>query len=285
MTLQQLNSAQSMYYGPGVINANFTAIETAINDYQAFIDPVTKKVALVSGVTIPNASVAASTLVAAATSGIVISSNPNGAGVTFSVTFDGKISGVNVTLSGTGASKSTIAEAAFTGAVSHAGKVTFTNDLDLLAATMLTKASVIAITTVNIGPSAATKVNLSTQTWALFDCNNSNTALVTSPNEPLIEIDTTTLKEGQVIRMQLYKGNTNYLGNIVKFYNGGSGTEVFAKIVTSGGTQGFVSYANTVYPQFNTGAGNDCWMNVRWSNIGGGTMRLVVIDYKNMLNL
>lgn len=274
-----------MYYGPSVSNSNFTIIETAFNDLYTFIDATTKKLQLVGGVTIPNNSLAASVVVVAATSGIVISSNPGGTGVTFSVTFDGKLSGVNVTLSGTGASKSTIADAAFTGLVTFTQKATFSADVDMLAATLLSKATVIPITTANIGAAAATPVDLSIETWALFDCNNSATALALTPNQPAIKIDTTTLKEGQVIKMQLYKGNTNYLGNIVKFYNGTSGNEVFAKVLTNGGSQGFVSIANATLPTFDTASGDECWVLVRWTNIGSGVYRLVIMASKNMTNV
>src|SRR6185369_13258011 len=100
ITLQLVDPDVSIALAPPILNGNFTAIQTAINDIHDLLDIATNKFRLTQVATIPNDSIESATITLTKTTGNVIVVAPNGGAATYTVDADGKITGKNITVDG-----------------------------------------------------------------------------------------------------------------------------------------------------------------------------------------
>lgn len=280
ITLTTINPNDPISDGPGDLNNNFTTIKQHIDDLENLLNPTNNSLKLANKVTIPANSIEADTIVLSAASGILITNNPNGAGATFTVSWDGDIIARKVVLSGTGANKSVIADLDVTGDFTITGVTVMNELLDLKGANarVARKTNLYAIVDANIGSGATAKVDISKDYIVQLDYDNGATPLAGSAD---VNLDTTNFVEGQIFR--LYCNRKNASG--MKLHNGGVGTEVFAYIEPNGA--GYTTIASTTLPEFNplVSPDNQSWMECMWTDIGAGTFRLVILDSKNMLGV
>jgi hypothetical protein len=283
LTLTPIDPDDSIFNGPDQINQNFQLVQNLLNEFETRIVLSGNKIRLTNVATIPDDSFEGSSITLTKTSGNVIVIAPNGGASTYNVTFDGRVTALNITASGTGSDKSIIEELQVNLDLQIGRNLVVAEDLDLRGANSIirTKIEIKQITSNSIGASATTPLDISKGQHILLDCENGSVDLVVNPDEPIIKIDTTLLKENQVTRIQLFKDNPSG----VKFYNGTLGNEVFAIINSFGGSQGYLSITDTVYPTFDIGANKRCWMDVQWVQISAGVFRLVVLDSENVLNV
>lgn len=278
LVLQSINPDASISLGPAILNANFTAIQQVINDFEQRLLISSNTLKLTNVAVIPNDSIESATITLTASVGNGIAIAPGGGAATFTVTFDGKITGVNLVAAGTGANKSILGELEVTTAAVIKGDTTVEEELNLksLNAVITTKTKVISILPAAIGGAATNPIDVSKDHTSYFDCDNGASPL---PGSKDINLDLTNLKEGQTIKLQLFRDNT---GNGVCFYNGVPASEVFAKVDPTTPT-GFVSISSAVLPTFDSVANTRCWMKVQWLQISIGVFRLVVIESENVL--
>jgi len=283
LTITLIDPDQSIDLGPDLLNDNFTAIKVAIDEIQsALILGTSMQLKLTSLIpSLPNNSIEAATAVLTGNSGNLLSFNPGGGVATYTVSFDGRISGLNATLTGVGADRSSIAELLVTTISEFDGKMTVKDELSLVDANSVvtTKSTIKTITTANIGAAATTPLDCSKDNFLLLDCDNGGSPLAIFPAEAIIKLDTTTLKEGQKIRYQLLRQNVY----AQKFYNGGIGTEVFAKILPSAG--GFVSLSSASLPAMDPTGGDEVWLDCQWIQISAAVFRLVILGSSNILGI
>jgi hypothetical protein len=283
ITITNLDPNSPISQGPATINQNFATVKTAVDALQALLNAANNTMKLTNLTTIPANSAEMSSLTLTAASGTAISLNPSGGSATFSLTFDGKISGLNITLTGTGVDKSVIADLDVNGAVAFGtastvnanGKFLFRGTNSQLAFKYLK----VDIVDANTGASATNPIDVSKEYTLMFNYDNSATPLA---NAGVVKLDTTNVEDGQILRIHCI--GTNASG--MKLYNGASlGNEIFAYIDPASNT--FTSISHLVEPTFSPTASpnNQSFLEVQWINIGGGNFRFVILDSKNMTNV
>jgi hypothetical protein len=280
ITLSTINSSDPISQGPTTLNANFTAIKQHIDDIESLLNPTNGTLKLTNLTTIANNSIEAAGTTLTATSGDAFVIAPNGGTATFTVSFDGKLTGVNVTLSGTGSDKSSIADLDVTGDFVITGETTV-NAVLLLNETdtqVAWKYTLVALVDGNTGASATTPLDVHKQYIVHLDYYNGGVGLA---NNAEIKLDTSNYVEGQIFRFHCYRKNSN--GQ--RFWNGTSGNEVFAYIEPNGA--GYTSIAFGVKPTFSpsTTPDNQSYMVCQWTNIGAGVYRMVIIESLNCTNV
>ncbi len=284
VTIATINPNDPISDGPGVLNANFTTIKQHIDDLEDLLNPSNNSLKLVNKVTIPANSIEADTISLTGASGILITINPDGAGATYTVDSDGDVVARKVTLSGTGANKSVIADLDITGNFTVTGATpniaTFDILLDLTATNsrVARKSNIFTIVDGNIGSGATAKVDISLEYICQFDYDNGASALAGNAD---VFLDITNFVEGQIFRIHCYRDNATGMA----LHNGGSGTEIFAFIEPNGA--GYTTIAFGSLPTFNpsTTPDNQSYMMCQWTDIGSGVLRLVVLESTNMLNV
>lgn len=280
ITLTTINPNDPISDAPADLNNNFSTIKQHIDDLEDLLNPSNNSLKLQNLTTIPANSIEAATIALTAASGILITINPNGTGATYTVSADGDVVARKVTLSGTGANKSSIADLDITGLLNITGVTTMNELLDLTEADsrVAVKTRTVAIVDANIGSGATSKVDISKDYIVQLDYDNGASALAGDAD---VHLDTSSFVEGQIFRLHCFRDNATGM----KLHNGGVGTEVFAFIEPNGA--GYTTITNTTLPEFNpsTSPDNQSWIEVMWTNIGSGVFRLVILDSKNMLNV
>ncbi len=282
ITLVTIDPNNPISDGPTEINSNFTAVKSHIDDLEALLAPATNTLKLTNTTTIPNNSIESATITLSATSGNAFVVAPGGGSSTFSVTFDGIATGFKFVATGTGSGNASLFQfATFAGDVTFSGAAAFAGVVDFTAAgtVIKNKVTTFTITDANCGSGATNKVDVSKEQLVLLDYNNSGGALAGNAD---VNLDLTSLVEGSVIEIHCLRKNSS--GN-QKLYNGTSGNEIFAYIDPNG--SGITTISNTSLPTFDVqpSPDNKCYIRCRFTNIGGGTFRLLVIDSKGMLNV
>lgn len=280
LTLTIIDPDTSIGLGPATLNANFAAIQAIINQFENKLIIATNTLKLTNLTSIPNDSIEAATITLTKTTGDVIVVAPGGGAAVYKVDSAGAVTALKITAVGVGADKSTLGELDVLGLIALKEKVTVEKVLDLRSANTIvtSKITQVAILNANIGGAASNPLDISKDNRTLINADNGGAALTGSKD---IKIDTTTLQEGQEVYLRLLKDN---VGNGVKFYNGTSGNEVFAKIDPTS-LSGFVNITFSVLPEFDSATNNECWLLAKWMQISVGVFRLVVLEYKNVLNV
>ena len=261
-------------------NATATNIENHVNALEALVQPATSKLKLTNVASISANSIEAAGATFTGATGNLISVSPGGGASVFVVDVNGATTVQKVTATGAGVSNKSVLktvdideDAVLKGTTSFQGVVDFSH----ANVKKIDKLSTVSIVDANIGSGAATPVDLADKSIVLFDYDNSSSALTGSAD---VNLDTGNLTEGQ--ELTIYCLRTNATGQ--KLYNGTSGNEIFAKIDP---TAGLASIAHTSQPSFapTTSPNTLSFLRVRWTDIGSGTMRLLVLDSKLVDNV
>lgn len=265
-----------------VFNANYTLIESAIDDIQDLLSASTNTLKLTNLSSLPNGGLEAAALVATRASGNSIAVSPSGGSNTFVVDADGNLTAVKATVTtGSDASPSVMDYLKVTGeftlkAASGVPSAIIDGALDLnqTNSVILKSSKTFSISNSNTGSAAASPLSLAGTIVALLDYDNSGVGL---SNSAEVTIDPDTMELGQEVTLICSGNNTN--GQ--KLYNGGSGTEIFAKIDPDNG--GAVVLANTSKPTFDTASGL-AFLKVMCVTVSA-SKRLLIVDHKNMTNI
>lgn len=275
ITLTQILSSIFIDDLATVLEGNFVAIKTHIDDLEEIIGVSNATIKLTNLTTLPANSIEASGIVLTKTTGLVITVSPNGGAVTYSVDANGDVIGRKATFAGTGVNKSIFGEIQVSGDAEFAGDTTIGGLINIKAANsrIAYKYRVATIDSTNVGDAATTPIDISKDTTVYLDYDNGGVALGSNAE---IKLDTSGLVEGQIIKFVCLR--TNATGQ--RIYNGGSGTEVFAKVVPA---SGFAVIAAASKPEFSPAASPNSlsFIEAQWTNIGGGIFKLVITDYKN----
>lgn len=263
--------------GPATLNANFQSIEQHINNLEDIVQTDTKTIKLTNKATIPNNSIEADSLTLVLATGNAFIINPDGGGATISMNSEGQISGRNIVVTGVGAEASAFGDAIFSGAIT-AGNTTIDGLLKLNEANsrMARKYRTLSVTDANIGNAATSPVDVTMDDILYLDYNNGAAPL---GGDADIKLDTSNLEDGQIIKLTCLRTNS---GGAQRLNNGAVGTEVFAYIDPNG--SGFQTISSATKPAFEpqSSPDNQSWMELQWTDIGGGNYRLVVLDSKNV---
>lgn len=280
ITLTTIDPNDPISDGPSDINDNFSTIKQHIDDLENLLNPSNNTMKLQDKVTIPANSIESSTIALTGLTGILITINPDGAGATYTVSSDGDIVARKITCSGTGANKSVFADLDITGALGITGVTTLNELLDLTSANsrVARKYSKYDIVDGNLGSGATAKVDISKDYVIYFDYDNGGGALAGDAD---VHLDTANFVLGQIFRIHCFRINATGM----KLHNGGVGTEVFAFIEPNGA--GYTTISSTTKPEFDpsTTPDNQSWLEVQWTDIGAGELRLVVLDSKLMVGV
>ena len=281
ITLTVINPNDPISLGPQVLNDNFATIKTHIDDLENLLNPANNTIKLTNLVTIAANSAEMEAITLTKTSGDALVVNPNGAGVTLSISVDGDITGRKITCSGTGGDASDFQDINVNGLFAINGETTLDNKLKLTGANaqVSEKYTTVAVVDAMTGGSATTPLDVSKEKNIYMDYDNSATPLA---NNAEVFLDTTNFEEGQIFRFQCFKVNATGM----RFWNGTPSAEVFAFVEPNGGV-GYQTIADTVKPEFNPSASpnNQSYMICQWQNIGGANFRLVILESQNMLNV
>ncbi len=273
ITLTTININDPVNDGPSQLNGNFNTIKSHIDDLEALLDAGTNKLRLTSLTTIADDSIEAAAITLTGNTGNVFILNPAGGGVIASLSSTGDLTVRKIVAAGTGSNKSEFGdidvagESGFTGGMTVKGKL-FLNQANTQ---VVRKSRVLALTDANMGSGATTAVDISKDDILHLDYDNSGNALGDNAE---IKLDLTSMEIGQVVRMHCYRINATGM----RFYNGTGGAEVFAYIDPNAG--GYTSIAASSKPEFapSSTPNNQSWIEVQLVDIGGGNLRLVVLD-------
>lgn len=264
---------------PTLYNTNINLIKTHIDDLENILVSSSRTLKLTNLTSVPNGGIEAATITLTAASGNVFVVAPAGGTATASLTSGGQLTIVKLVASGTGASKSTIADLDITGVLSVTGETTFNAKVIFtgINSQLAFKYRTAAVVDTMTGSGATNPLDISKDYILYLDCNNSGAPLANSSE---IKLDTSNMISGQIVKLHLLRQNVGSQ----KLYNGVLGSEVFA---FADPTAGFVSISAGVKPEFSPNASpdNQSFVQLQWTDIGGGNYRLVVIDSKNMLNV
>lgn len=273
--INELNPSDAIANGPSVINGNLRTIKSHIDNLEDLLNPTNKTIRLTQLTTLSAGGIEASALALTNDTGQVFSVSPGGGAVTASIDSSGNLSVNKVVARGNDeTNRSEFAVASFSGAVGLNGQVNVNNLISLTGddARVATKYRILALSDANMGQSATTKVDISKDKILFF-----NYSAVTVSDG--INIDTTNIADGQ--EFELYCLRNSGTGSQV-LENGISGQELFAYIDPA--SNGFVTISSTTKPAFSPAVSPAqlSFMKVKWMNIGGGTFRFVILDYKQM---
>jgi len=280
ITLTDLQQTDAVSSIPTVFNGNFQQVKAHIDDIEELLSVSTSTLKLTDVTTIPSNSIESSsiTLSGSGINSIVI--NPSGGGATLTISSTGYITCVKLIASGTGVNKSVIQDLDIAGILAITGDTSIDATLDLTGTNslLLTKIETKIITDANCGGTASNPINASKSCLVLLDYDNSGVAL---GNDAKVKIDITTLSEGQTIKFMCLRDNAT--GQ--RLYNGTSGAEIFCYIDPNAAGITLISY--TVSPEFvpNASPDNQSWLIARWTDIGGGVMRFLILDSQNVDNI
>jgi hypothetical protein len=277
ITLNSLDPNSPISQGPSTINGNFELVKQHIDDIESILD-INANIINLTNFVVPADSIGSSSVVLFANYGFALSVKPNNGVAVATIDVTGIYTGLKFVATGTSTTdKSTFGYADFSGDVIMGSKISI-NELDLLQNNSIIKKKLTTktITDANCGASATNPISLAGEIIVLLDYYNGGSAL----NNVDVKIDITTLKEGQIVKFIM--GRSNSAG--MKLNNGSVNNEIFARIDT---TLGMQSISSTVQPTFSPQASPDSlsYLEVRWTNIGGGAMRLLVLDSKNIDNV
>jgi len=280
ITITRLSTSDNINAFVAFWNATATNIENHVNALEALVQPATSKLKLTNVASISANSIEAAGATFTGATGNLISVSPSGGASVFVVDVNGATTVQKVTATGAGVSNKSVLKtvdidenAVLKGTTSFQGVVDFSH----ANVKKIDKLSTVSIVDANIGSGAATPIDLADKSIVLFDYDNSSSALTGSAD---VNLDTGNLTEGQ--ELTIYCLRTNATGQ--KLYNGTSGNEIFAKIDP---TAGLTSIAHTSQPSFapTTSPNTLSFLRVRWTDIGSGTMRLLVLDSKLVDNV
>lgn len=253
------------------INSNNSLIKDAIDDLTSVIKIDTNTIKLTNFNTITDGGLEAKYAIFTAATGIAMSFIPSGGSVAVvTINVDGTITAVALSLSGNAAigGNLVVAGSSTLENVTINGNVNFGPN-----AKIASKYASINVLNANTG-SGGTAVDVSKADTIFLNYDNSGSALT---NSGVLKIDLTTIQTGQIVR--LYCIRTNSAGNSI--YNGTTGNEIFAKIDVASGiisvTSGAVAFAPPV--------GGTAYMICQKVDIGGGNLRLLVLEHSDITGL
>lgn len=277
ITLATINANDPISDGPNTLNSNFSAIKQHIDDLENLLNPTNNTLKLTNLATIPNDSIESASITLTQTSGNVLVVAPNGGTATLTITFDGKISGTNVTLTGTGADKSVIEDLDINGDLNINGDAVVDALINFSGANarVAWKTRMITLVDANMGSGATVLIDVSKDAITHLDYYNGGVALAGNSE---LKLDTTNFIEGQIFEFHCARINSGGM----RFYNGTLSNEIFAYLEPNGA--GYTSVAAGTKPEFtpSTTPNNQSYGRFQWTNIGGGNMRLVLLNQLNM---
>ncbi len=279
LTITLIDPNTPLSAGPGTLNANLSAIKAEFDSVESFLNPVAQTLRMTSLVgSVPAGGAEFATVSITKNSGTVLAIVPGGGGAVATVNADGTYTGLKFVATGTGIGDvSTFNKVAINDACSISANVTINGVVDFKGANTATlyKYNTLTVVDANTGPSAPSPLDLSNAQYVFLDCTNGGGVLA---NSGRIKLDTTNMKDGQIIRIILAAKNTSTQA----FWNGTPGNELFAYFNTAG--TGITSISSATYPTFIPGStpNTQSRMTLQWQNIGGGVYRFVVLDSLNV---
>lgn len=265
--------------GPADLNANFQAVKTHIEDLEALLSPSANTLKLTNLATIPANSIEAAGMTLTAATGNAFVVAPSGGAAVATIDVAGNATVNKIIAAGLGvANRSEFQDVLISGSLETTGGLALGGVLDLTggAAKVKNKMTTYSIVDANTGASATNPIDIAADATILLDYNNSGIGLA---NGAEVNLDLTNVEEGQEFTFYNIRNNS---GGVQALYNGLVGAEIFAYFDPAG--SGITTISNTVKPTFVPGAAPDTlsYLKVRYTDIGGGTFRLLVLDSKNV---
>lgn len=271
-----IDPTQSISLAPAILNQNFTNINNELGQLSGLLKYATNSLELTGTVTAPNGGAEGSSFVATGNVGYLFDGYVDGTTRVFSVDVTGLLKAVKIELDPTFLSK--------LGAVEAYGTATFKENVVLekdlnLQGVILEGHNLITVIPSNVGDAAASPIDLSDKKEVMIDFSNGGAQFVAGGSDALLKIDKTTLKLGQIINIRLLKKNSV---NELKLWNGDAIEPLFSKIDY---VNGYTDIVFSVYPEYDTAASGNAWLQCQYVEITAGVFRLVILDSKNILNV
>jgi len=273
ITLTRINSAEAIKSAPDLFNQNYDILENTINNQLSLLSITDNKLKLTNFLSIPSNSIEAATIAITGQSGNVISVSPAGAGNILTIDNLGNLTAKSLIANGTGNTDKSVFNTVDVLEILNVNEIVLAGNLNLSGTNtkVIKKLDTIDLTDANFGASAPNPLDIQYNSTILL-----NYSAVTSTDG--LNLDTSNITEGQ--EFELHCLTTSTSGN-QKLYNGTSGDEIFAYINPTG--TGITIISNTVSPEFvPTAVDTKSYLKIRWTNIGGGIFKFLVIDSKNV---
>lgn len=278
ITLQQLQLTDLVDNFPALHNANMVAIKQHIDDLEFILTFTSKTLKLTNFTTPANGGIEAATLTLTAVTGNAFTIAPNGGSATYNLTSMGEQTLIKLIATGTGISASEFIDLNVTGNLNITGDTVINGFIDFNQPNTQTteKYEMVDVIDSMTGASASNPLNITKSHIIYLNCHNSGSTLA---NGGEIKLDTSGLKDGQIIKFYLIRSNAG----TQKLFNGSTGAEVFARMTP---TVGIVSITAANKPTFAPQSNPDdrSYLICQWIDTGNG-YRLLILDSENIQNI
>lgn len=272
-TITPINELDDVSLYPSQANANFDNIRQSFISINNLLATTNNTLKLTNFSTLPQNSIEAATAVLTAATGTVFTVSPSGGASTLVIDALGNVTANKFIANGSGdIEKSVLNTVDVLEVLTALGDVEINSVLRLNGtdSKVVKKQRTITVADANLGGSATSLIDISNDDLIFLDFGN--TTLTDG-----INFDLSNIEVGQEFEMVCL---VNSPTGVNALYNGGSGTERFAILDPLG--SGFQTIASAVQPAFVPGASPDglSRLRVRFMDIGGGNLRLVVLEQK-----
>jgi len=277
INLTEIDENEDVADAPPVLNQNFERIKEHIDDLEGLLNPDTSVLKLTNLInSVPEGTAEVKGVILTGASGLVFDLKPAGGASVASLNSSGDFSGRKFSATGDPTNKSSFANLSVTNKLETTNAdINGVMDLTKTDSVVKSKYTLVPVTDNNVGSTPTTALDVSKMSHVFLDYDNGGVGLASNGE---VHLDTQNFSEGQILNFYCVRDNANGM----KFWNGTNGNEVFAYLNPAGA--GVTSIAAATKPTFApTSSPNTlAKLTVQWQNIGGGTFRLVVLDYNNV---
>lgn len=273
LVLTEIKKTQLIKDAPEIIWGNFLAIKAYTDRLNTSLNSEARSIALIDGLTTESGGISAKSVQLKANSGTVLSVQDD-LQLRFSLDYRGKVTATSITIP---SASEEVSEMQFLNVKKNLSSqdTTLFGSVDLSDQTTKIKhrQSLANIVNANIGIGSTQKFDVSTSGKRVFlDCHNNGVSLG-SNGEALINLDVSSLLEGQEIELIVLRRNTDKIGFVNKKTSALGNEPLFAVI----GANGFESVPEgTTYKVDDSTIGAK--MTAVWTNIGSNVYRLLVLE-------
>lgn len=218
LNLTEIKDTQLIKYAPQLIQNNFVAIKNWVDKIENSINPETKKIQLIDGVTVDSGGIAVKNIQVKLEGGVGISVSDN-TKVNFSVNASGAVVLTSLSVDSASDTVSELQRVAIKKEASFEKILVSKGVLDLrdVGSKVQQRQSKVQVLPINIGASASQKIPLSTLgKRSFFDCFNNGNLLGSGDGTAKISLGATDMLEGQEIEIVILRRNTT---DVVSFIN------------------------------------------------------------------
>ena len=209
--LQEIKDTQLIKDAPAIIQNNFTVIKNFLDSIENSLNPVSKTIQLVDGVSLANGGISASSAVIKniETAGTVLSII-GGSTVRFSISATGAVVASSIAIASNSTVESEFQKAKFKNDATFEKSAVFKSTVDFRneGCKIQRKQSYHVVTTANVGVTATSKIDLSLKGDRLFlNCSNNGNALGTGDGTAPIALGVTAMVDGQSSEIMILNKN------------------------------------------------------------------------------